>query len=110
MAVTAELKAWATEHGFTEDLSLHLDNFRDKAAAKGYQYADWGAALRNAIRDDWAGLRKPPPVERPAVPGGGRARPKAAASPTTAGGSEFANILQNLHRPVIEGEVVHASC
>ncbi|MFZ1642572.1 MAG: hypothetical protein WAV07_14305 [Candidatus Contendobacter sp.] len=56
-AITPELQAWATEHGYG-DLDQHLDSFRDKAKARGYQYTDWQAALRNAIRDDWAGLRK----------------------------------------------------
>lgn len=59
LAITPELQAWANEHGYG-DLAAHLDHFRDKAIAKGYQYADWMAAFRNAVRDDWAGLRKKP--------------------------------------------------
>jgi hypothetical protein len=59
LAITPELQAWANEHGYG-DLAAHLEHFRDKATAHGYQYADWMAALRNAIRDDWAGLRKQP--------------------------------------------------
>ena len=59
LAITPELQAWANEHGYG-DLAAHLDHFRDKATAKGYQYADWMAAFRNAVRDDWAGLRKQP--------------------------------------------------
>jgi len=59
LAITPELQAWANEHGYG-DLAAHLEHFRDKATAHGYQYADWMAALRNAIRDDWAGLRKKP--------------------------------------------------
>lgn len=66
LSITPELQAWASAHGYTEDLQRHLDHFRDKAIAKGYQYADWQAALRNAIRDDWAGLRKPTSA---AIPG-----------------------------------------
>lgn len=31
-----------------------------KAKARGYAYADWDAALMEAIRQDWAGLRKAP--------------------------------------------------
>ena len=62
--MTPELQAWATEHGYHENLALHIDRFRDKSIAKGYQYADWDAALRNAIRDDWAGLRTPQPPNR----------------------------------------------
>jgi hypothetical protein len=59
LAITPELQVWANEHGYG-DLEAHLDHFRDKATANGYQYADWMAAFRNAIRDDWAGLRKKP--------------------------------------------------
>lgn len=68
LTITPELQAWATEHGYLENLQRHLDAFRDKATANGYRYSDWPAALRNAIRDDWAGLRK-----SQAAPGGGRA-------------------------------------
>lgn len=54
--VSARVKAWAEEKGFTR-LEEHLDAFKTKALAKGYVYADWDAALVGAIRDDWAGLR-----------------------------------------------------
>jgi hypothetical protein len=70
LSITPELQAWADQHGYRESMAAHLENFIGKATAKGYAYADWQAALRNAIRDDWAGLRKPPPIER-AAPGGG---------------------------------------
>jgi hypothetical protein len=49
--ITPELQAWAEQHGYG-DLAAHLDHFRDKAIAKGYRYADWDAAFRNAVRDD----------------------------------------------------------
>jgi hypothetical protein len=60
-ALTPELQAWADEKGYGE-LPQHLESFRDKAQAKGYQYTDWNAAFRNAVRDDWAGLRKQGPT------------------------------------------------
>ena len=56
--ITPELQAWADKKGYG-DLDQHLDSFRDKAQAKSYQYTDWNAAFRNAIREDWAGLRTP---------------------------------------------------
>jgi hypothetical protein len=59
LAITPQLRVWAEQHGYG-DLAAHLDHFRDKATANGYQYADWMAAFRNAVRDDWAGLRKKP--------------------------------------------------
>lgn len=106
LAITPELQTWAKQHGYHEDLDQHLEHFRDKASANGYRYADWRAALRNAIRDDWAGLRKPTMPERPAASGGGRTRPMPVAS-TSPEGSEFDTILRNLSRPVIEGEAIH---
>ncbi len=69
-AITPELQTWADQHGYG-DLAQHLDSFKDKAQAKGYQYTDWQAAFRNAIRDDWAGLRKatrPPRNDAPVNP------------------------------------------
>ena len=47
---------WAREHGFGR-LPEHLEAFKRKVAAKGYVYADWDAALMEAIREDWAKLR-----------------------------------------------------
>ena len=53
------VKAWAQQKGFG-DLEAHLEHFTTKAQAKGYINADWDAAFKGAIRDDWAGLRKGP--------------------------------------------------
>ncbi|MER2526740.1 MAG: hypothetical protein ABTR07_02310 [Candidatus Competibacter denitrificans] len=104
LAITDSLQAWATEHGYLENLQQHLDSFRDKATAKDYRYTDWQAALRNAIRDDWAGLRKQ------AAPGGGRIRRESGITvPVTPQGAEFDTLLRNLSRPALEGELVHAS-
>jgi len=108
LAITPELQAWASEHGYHEDLQQHLDSFRDKAIAKGYQYTDWQAALRNAIRDDWACLRTPSKPSRQ-----DRARPNPSPPPPP---SPFRNPLADQFdailrgestRSVIEGEVVH---
>ncbi len=96
LSITPELQAWASEHGYTEDLQRHLDHFRDKATAKGYQYADWTAALRNAIRDDWAGLRQTRPTTQ--------LHPPNVTSPE---GAKFDTILRNLsQRAPIEGEAI----
>lgn len=95
--------SWADQHGYGK-ISEHLEAFKGKALAKDYRYADWQQAFRNAVRDDWAGLRKP------AASGGGRARrePVMAAS-LTPQGAEFDALLRNLSRPAIEGELAHAS-
>lgn len=51
------VRSWAERKGF-DQLEEHLERFKAKCLANGYQYADWDAAFRNAIQDDWAGLRK----------------------------------------------------
>jgi len=56
--ISERVRAWAAEKGHS-DLDRHLESFQMKVEAKGYQYADWDAALMNAIREDWAGLKKP---------------------------------------------------
>lgn len=56
-AISERVKAWASEKGL-DRLDEHLDAFRRKCAAKGYTYADWDAAFMEAVREDWAKLRK----------------------------------------------------
>jgi uncharacterized protein YdaU (DUF1376 family) len=55
-ALSDRVRTWATEHGYGH-LDQHIEAFRLKAQANGYAYADWDAALMEAIRKDWAGLR-----------------------------------------------------
>lgn len=55
--ISQRLEAWALEKGF-DRLPEHLEAFRSKCLAKGYEYIDWDAALMEAIREDWAGLRR----------------------------------------------------
>ena len=69
--ISERVKAWAAEKGHTR-LELHLESFKSKCAAHGYTYADWDAALMEAIRNDWAKL--PPPAPS-AVPRGKPAGP-----------------------------------
>jgi len=53
---SAAVRAWAKSHGF-ERVDEHAEAFRCKCAKHAYAYADWDAALREAIREDWAHLR-----------------------------------------------------
>ena len=103
-AITPELQAWADQHHYG-DLERHLDSFRDKAIAKGYQYADWIAAFRNAVRDDWAKLRTFPDTANSRTR---NRNARQATAPPTPEAAEFEAILQSLRtqnaRPVIEGE------
>jgi len=56
--ISDKVKEWAGKHSYNH-LEEHLDNFRLKALARGYQYLDWDAAFMTAIREDWAGTLKP---------------------------------------------------
>ena len=53
--ISESVLKWATEQGHTH-LQQHLESFIDKAKSKQYQYADWDAAFREAIRKNWAGV------------------------------------------------------
>lgn len=59
-AISDSVRRWAAHKGYA-DLEAHFENFCEKADARGYQYVDWDAALKTAIREDWAGLRGPQP-------------------------------------------------
>lgn len=60
--ISDAVRAWAAKKGIG-NLEAHLEAFRLQAAAKGYTYADWDAALQNAIRGNWAGI-KPAQAQR----------------------------------------------
>ncbi|CDH44748.1 hypothetical protein [Candidatus Contendibacter odensensis] len=98
--ITPEIQAWADQHHYG-DLPAHLDSFRDKAKAKGYQYSDWTAAFRNAVRDDWAKLRTFPDTARTRTASN-------ATAPQTPEAAEFETILRGLNAQnasrIIEGE------
>ena len=100
--ITPEIQAWADQHHYG-DLTAHLDSFKDKAIAKGYQYADWPAAFRSAVRDDWAKLRTFPDTARNRT-----ASKTPAPPPTNAEDAEWESILNGMKtqntRAVIEGE------
>lgn len=40
-----------------EDVRKYVDAFRDRCLAKGYRYADFDAAFRNCVKDDWPKFR-----------------------------------------------------
>lgn len=80
--VSDGVKVWAQQKGFG-DLEVHLESFSEKALAKGYTYADWDAAFKKAVREDWAGLRKGPTTATHTT--------TASAKPTWALTAGFAN-------------------
>lgn len=52
-SISSAVKTWAEKNGYRH-LGKHLEHFCNTALAKGYAYADWDAAFRNAIKDNWA--------------------------------------------------------
>jgi hypothetical protein len=54
--ITDRVREWAKEKGYGQ-LDQHLEAFKRKAIAKGYEYASWDDAFMEAIREDWAKLR-----------------------------------------------------
>lgn len=75
--ISDRVTAWAVSNGYNR-LPEHLEAFKRKCAAKGYQYIDWDAALMEAIREDWAKLGTKPP-SAPAGPAQSRVTGSAAA-------------------------------
>lgn len=57
--ISADVREWADSHGHTH-IEAHLESFIDKAKSKGYEYSDWDAAFREAIRKNWAGVGQQP--------------------------------------------------
>ncbi|MBF8177676.1 hypothetical protein [Herminiimonas contaminans] len=53
--ISESVRKWAAANSI-QNLDRHFTSFVTKVQAKGYVYADWDAALRNAISDDWAKL------------------------------------------------------
>jgi hypothetical protein len=54
--ISPQVQAWADQNGHTQ-LAERLENFKLAAERNGYQYADWDAAFKTAVRDDWAKLK-----------------------------------------------------
>lgn len=59
-AISDRVRTWAAEQKFG-DLARHLEHFVGYCRANGKAYVDWDQAFMNAIRADWAGLRKAGP-------------------------------------------------
>jgi hypothetical protein len=57
--ISENVRRWAEKNNVMR-LDEHFEFFVSQAQAKDYRYADWDAALRNAITKDWAGLRFAP--------------------------------------------------
>ena len=55
-SISKRVEEWAQAANYSH-LAEHLDAFKRKATAKGYEYASWDDAFMEAIREDWAKLR-----------------------------------------------------
>ena len=51
------MNTWISEREIV-NFKEYLEHFVGYAKANGKTYVDWEQALQNAIRDDWAGLKK----------------------------------------------------
>lgn len=56
-ALSEKVKLWAAKKGY-DHLDDHLEAFKRKASMNGYKYVDWDDAFMEAVREDWAKLRK----------------------------------------------------
>lgn len=54
--ISDEVKAWAKEKGHSR-LEEQLEHFIGYAERSGNKYADWDAAFKSAVREDWAKLK-----------------------------------------------------
>lgn len=57
--ISADIQAWATEHGFTH-LEDHLEALTGWAKAKGAWCPDWDEMLKRAIRENWGLVSEEP--------------------------------------------------
>jgi hypothetical protein len=60
--ISEGVKKWAIEKGF-DCLEEHLESFKDYAMSSGKTYADWDAAFRRAIKEDWGKVNARGPGE-----------------------------------------------
>lgn len=75
------VRQWAAKNGFLR-LDEHLEAFILKAKAKSYTYADWDAAFKSAIREDWGKVRSGGANGRGAPAGEAATRPSGEAEAT----------------------------
>lgn len=54
--ITAWVREWARKKNINH-LEQHLEAFKLRAQARGYEYVDWDAAFMTAIREDWGKIR-----------------------------------------------------
>jgi len=55
-SISDGVRKWAEKNGHRR-LNAHLEHFIDKAKAQNYRYADWDAAFKTAIRQNWVGIK-----------------------------------------------------
>lgn len=56
--ISEQVRKWASENNH-HNLEIHLDRFVEYAKSNGKKYADWDAAFKRAIREDWGKVNLP---------------------------------------------------
>lgn len=56
-SISDRVREWAKKKGF-DQLEEHLEAFKRKAKMNAYKYANWDDAFMEAVREDWAKIRK----------------------------------------------------
>jgi hypothetical protein len=51
-SISERVKDWASKNGH-KNLEAHLESFKNKCLANGYEYIDFDAAFMTAIRENW---------------------------------------------------------
>ena len=56
--ISEQVRKWASENNH-HNLEIHLDRFIEYAKSNGKKYADWDAAFKRAVREDWGKVNLP---------------------------------------------------
>jgi len=56
-AISEGVRKWAKANGH-QNLEAHFEYFIDTVQANGNVYANWDAAFKKAVANDWAGLNR----------------------------------------------------
>lgn len=101
-AVSQRVRDWATENNFKQDrVANNFAKFVLWAKSKGAEYADWDAALMNAIRADWAA--KDGATAKPFLTNAQR-----VAAANEASGEQWLAEMRGHQPDALEGEFSHA--
>ena len=90
-AISERVKEWAEREKY-DNLDAHLAAFKRKCLANGYTYVDWDSAFMEAIRTDWAELRKGGSYGKRKGPGDTGGHTKEGDAKNSAGGGKYSGL------------------